>query len=128
MIKQHKSLQRSERIIKSLIDRLNKQLNGIDGIYEVFMNNGHQGYVLKILHTFDADSDICIWAYESLKDNMIETIIGKRTQCNEFNSWDSTEKLTNKRYKVTKEIQSKVVDDLFDYIKQHYAMDISLKI
>jgi hypothetical protein len=128
MIVQHKSLKRSERIIKSLIDKLNKNINGLDGVFETFMNQGEQGYVLKMLYTFDSDSDICIWVNESLKNNMIEVIVGNHKQCDINNYWDSNPKLLNKKYKVVSKIQKDVVSDLFDLIKQHYSMDITFKI
>ena len=42
MIIKHKSLNLSDRIFKSIIDRANKEFKGLDGIVEVFVNEREQ--------------------------------------------------------------------------------------
>ena len=61
MIVKHKCLNYSERVIKSVIDKCNKEFKGVDGILEVFNNSREQGFVLKIYDSFDPTYDTCIW-------------------------------------------------------------------
>ena len=128
MIRQHKSFKRSEGIVKSLVDRLNKDKFGIDGVYEVFKNeNGDQGYMIKIFRTFSND-DLCIWTFESLIENQIYTIFGDKSLCDDFNNWISDDKLIVNKYPIKKDIKRDVVSDLENGILNHYEIERNFKI
>ncbi len=90
MIIFHKTLEKSEKIFKAVINELNKQGINLDGVIESF-NNKEQGFVLKIYDTYNPDIDICIWAYlpkEREYTNQMKVIVGRQSNCNDLNLWE----------------------------------------
>lgn len=118
MIVKHKCLNYSERVIKSVIDKCNKEFKGLDGILEVFNNTREQGFVLKIYDSYDPTYDTCIWVFEIPLQDQLNVIFGNRGECTLDNKWN------NEMFKsriVFDSLQTKdVIDTIFDYIKEKY--------
>ena len=123
MIVRHKSLNYSERVIKSVIDKINKEFKGLDGILEVFNNSREQGFILKIYDSYDPNYDTCIWVFEIPLQDHINVIFGSRMKCTDDNKWDK--EMFESRI-IFKSLQtSEVIDYIFDNIKSKYEKDIS---
>lgn len=123
MIVRHKSLNYSERVIKSVIDKINKEFKGLDGILEVFNNSREQGFILKIYDSYDPNYDTCIWVFEIPLQDQINVIFGSRMKCTDDNKWDK--EMFESRI-IFKSLQtSEVIDYIFDNIKSKYEKDIS---
>ena len=128
MIRQHKSLKRSERIVKSLVDKLNKDLIGIDGVYEIFIDEkNNQGYMVKFFKNFN-DQDLCVWIYESLTHGHIETVVGNASSRDSYNNWINKGDLEVKRYPIIKNIQRNIVSDLENTILNNYELQRNFKL
>jgi hypothetical protein len=126
MIIKHKSLNLSDRIFKSIIDRANKEFKGLDGIVEVFVNEREQGYVLKIYDSFDPEFDTCLWLFEMPLQDELNVIFGSRKDCMKNNAW--TQELFNKRVKFKNTEYKKVEDYIFDYLKNTYDKELNNEI
>ena len=118
MIVKHKSLNISDRLFKSLIDRANKEFKGLDGIVEVFNNEREQGYLLKIYDSFDPDYDTCIWLFEMPLQEELNIVIGSRKDCLKNNTW--TSEMFNTRIKYETSKYKEVEDFIFNYLKETY--------
>ena len=122
MIIFHKTLEKSEKIFKAVINELNKQGINLDGVIESF-NNKEQGFVLKIYDTYNPDIDICIWAYlpkEREYTNQMKVIIGRQSNCNNLNLWES-DNLIIKIFSNAKaiEMHKQARDFIIDTIKKN---------
>lgn len=126
MIIKHKSLNLSDRIFKSIIDRANKEFKGLDGIVEVFVNEREQGYVLKIYDSFDPEFDTCLWLFEMPLQDELNVIFGSRKDCMKNNAW--IQELFNKRVKFKNTEYKKVEDYIFDYLKNTYDKELNNEI
>lgn len=126
MIIKHKSLNLSDRIFKSIIDRANKEFKGLDGIVEVFINEREQGYILKIYDSFDPEYDTCLWLFEMPLQEELNIIIGSRKDCLDNNAW--TKEAFNKRVKFKATSYKEVEDYIFDYLKNTYDKELNNEI
>lgn len=124
MIKKHNSLARVEKIFNSFINSMYQEGN-LDGVIEVFNQNGNQGYLMKIFKTYEPHTDLCVWAYEDLENKMIHTYIGTQADCQSNNNFQ-TENLVHNFYPVKIDVKKQIVKELIDYIYSYY--DKSIKI
>lgn len=118
MIVKHKCLNYSERVIKSVIDKCNKEFKGVDGILEVFNNSREQGFVLKIYDSFDPTYDTCIWVFELPLQEKLNVIFGNRLDCTVDNKWNK--EMFDGRITFDTVQAKKVINTIFDYIKDKY--------
>lgn len=128
MIIKHKSIDLSSRIVNGIYDKSNKEFKGLDGIIEVFNNTRDQGYILKIYDSYDPMYDTCIWIYDIPFEEKIAVIYGNRLDCNLDNSWNKEMFDSKKEYILSENggtiaTVSFVVDEIFSYLKDKYAMD-----
>lgn len=118
MIVKHKCLNYSERVIKSVIDKCNKEFKGVDGILEVFNNSREQGFVLKIYDSFDPTYDTCIWVFELPLQEKLNVIFGNRLDCTVDNKWNK--EMFDGRITFDAVQAKEVINTIFDYIKDKY--------
>ena len=123
LIVKKKRLNYSERVIKSVIDRCNKDFKGLDGILEVFNNTREQGFVLKVYDSYDPSYDTCIWVFEIPLQNQLNVIFGNRKDCSKENYWN--EEMFKSRITFDSLNTKEVIDMIFDYIKERYDRDIN---
>ena len=126
MIVKHRCLNYSERVIKSVVDRCNKEFKGLDGILEVFNNAREQGFILKIYDSYDPTYDTCIWVFEIPLQEQLNVIFGNRGECSKENYW--TEEMFKSRIKFDSLQSKEVIDVIFDYIKDKYDKEIDYDI
>lgn len=126
MIVKHKCLNYSERVIKSVIDRCNKEFKGLDGILEVFNNTREQGFLLKIYDSYDPMYDTCIWVFEMPLQEQLNVIFGNRAECTQENHWNK--EMFKSRIKFDSLQTKEVIDTIFDYIKEKYDKDIEFDV
>ena len=90
---------------------------------ECFNNKDYQGYILKIMHSFNKGNDLVIWFYESLKDKNIQVAYSTLSNVDEFNNWIDKEQLNVKVYPIVKEIKRDIISDVFNNIMNYYGLD-----
>lgn len=123
MIILHKSLKRSEELVRSIRRKFEYVGKAISGVMECFNNKDYQGYILKIMHSFNKGNDLVIWFYESLKDKNIQVAYSTLSNVDEFNNWIDKEQLNVKVYPIVKEIKRDIVSDVFNNIINYYGLD-----
>ena len=96
----HKSLKRSDDIIKSFRRMCEVDFKEIDGIIEVFNNKIGQGYLLKIFSTYNNYNDLVICIYESLDENV-----------------------NFKKYSIIKDIKIGIINDIKDIVGAYYGLN-----
>jgi len=122
MIVKHKCLNYSERVIKSVIDKANKEFKGMDGILEVFNNKREQGFVLKIYDSYDPDYDTCVWVFEIPLQEQLNVIFGKRIDATIDNKW--TDEMFKSRITFDSLQVKEVIDLIFNHLKEKYDKEI----
>lgn len=123
MIVLHKSLKRSEELVRSIRRKFECDCKAISGVMECFNNKDYQGYILKIMHSFNKDNDLVIWFYESLKDKNIQVAYSTVSNVDEFNNWIDKKQLNIKIYPIVKEIKRDIISDVFNNIMNYYGLD-----
>ena len=123
MIILHKSLKRSEELVRSIRRKFECDCKAISGVMECFNNKDYQGYILKIMHSFNKDNDLVIWFYESLKDKNIQVAYSTVSNVDEFNNWIDKKQLNIKIYPIVKEIKRDIISDVFNNIMNYYGLD-----
>lgn len=108
MILLHKSLKRSEDLIKSIRYNIDNNCNTLSGIIECFKNQKIQVYILKIFHSFNRDNDLAIWLYESIGDKYIGVAYSTLSNVDKYNNWINQEKVNIKRYLIVTEIKRNI--------------------
>ncbi len=126
MIVKHKCLNYSERVLKSVIDKCNKEFKGLDGILEVFNNTREQGFVLKIYNSYDPTYDTCIWVFEIPLQDQLNVIFGNRRDCTLDNQWN--EEMFKSRITFDSLQTKNIINMIYDYIKEKYYKDIDYDI
>lgn len=126
MIVKHKCLNYSERVLKSVIDKCNKNFKGLDGILEVFNNTREQGFVLKIYDSYDPTYDTCIWVFEIPLQDQLNVIFGNRKDCTIDNQWN--EEMFKSRITFDSLQTKNIINMIYDYIKEKYYKDIDYDI
>lgn len=128
MILFHKSLKRSDDIIKSLKRYFEVNCKSIDGVIETFNNVNEQGYMLKVFQSYNRDNDLAIWIYESLKDKNIKVAYGTLANVDKNNNWIDASKVNFKEYPIVSEIKKQIIRNIHNNIKEYYGLNENIKI
>lgn len=123
MILLHKSIKRSEDYVRSLKKLFEINCKTIDGVIETFNNGREQGFVIKIYNSYNRDSDLCIWLFESLDEKNIQIAYGTHSNIDKQNNWIEKKKNNFKEYPIITDIKVRIIADLFDNIKKYYSLD-----
>ncbi len=126
MILMHKSLKRSEDIMRSLCRYCEVNFKSIDGVIETFNNDIGQGYILKIYQSFNTSNDLAIWFFESLKDKNIQVAYSIQKNIDGLNNWIDKEKVNFKIYPIKSEIKKTIIEDIHDIVGDYYGLNLSL--
>ena len=127
MIILHKSLKRSDAIIKSLQSYFSIDFKSVDGIVEMFNNASEQGYILKIYRSYNRDNDLVIWIYESLKNMNIQLGYSNMSNVDENNNWIDKNKINFKVYPIVKNIKPVIINETVDNIIKYYNLDVEIE-
>ena len=87
MLLLHKSLKRSDDIMRSFRRFCEVDFKTIDGVVEVFNNNKYQGYVIKLFQSYNENNDLAIWIFESRVDKNIVIAYSTRANIDDVNNW-----------------------------------------
>ena len=128
MILMHKSLKRSDDIMRSLRNYFRINFKSIDGILEVFNNDIGQGYLFKIFQSYNDNNDLVIWMYESLSDKNIKIAYSIHSNVDENNNWMDEDKVNFKEYPIVTDIKKKIIKDIYDTIRDYYGFDEEIEI
>lgn len=93
MILWHEKVNKSNDVIKAVVNELYKEQVNIDGVVEIFNNGIEQGSVLKLFDKYNPKLDLCLWVYmpdDRKQNNEMNVIIGKHINCNKLNMWDGS--------------------------------------
>lgn len=123
MIILHKSLKRSDDIMRSLRRFFEVNFKTIDGIIETFNNSIGQGFLIKIFESYNRDNDLVIWFYESLKDKNIQIAYSTLSNLDEHNNWINIKKVNIKTYPIVKDIKIKIIRDIHFSVKDYYGFN-----
>ncbi len=128
MILMHKSLKRSDDIMRSLRNYFRINFKFIDGILEVFNNDIGQGYLFKIFQSYNDNNDLVIWMYESLSDKNIKIAYSIHSNVDENNNWIDEDKVNFNEKEIVKDIKKKIIKDIYDTIRDYYGFDEEIEI
>ena len=118
----HKSLKRSDDIMKSFRRMCEVDFKEIDGIIEVFNNKIGQGYLLKIFSTYNNYNDLVIWIYESLDEKKINVAFSSHANVDANNNWLDVENVNFKKYSIIKDIKIGIINDIKDIVGAYYGL------
>lgn len=122
MILMHKSLKRSDDIMRSLRRFCEVNFKTLDGVLEVFNNRIGQGYLIKIFQSYNRNNDLVVWMFESLKDKNIKIAFSNHSNIDEHNNWIDKNKVNFKEYPVVKDIKKTIINDIYDIVKDYYGL------
>lgn len=128
MIVFHKSLKRSDDIVRSLKWHFEVNCKSIDAVIETFNNCLEQGYMIKILKSYNRDNDLAIWIYESLKDKNIKVAYGTLSNVDKNNNWIDEKMINFKEYPIVAEIKKKIIQNIFNNVREYYGLNEVIKI
>ncbi len=123
MILMHKSLKRSDDIMRSLRRYFEVNNKSIDGVLEVFNNKIGQGYLLKTYQSYNKSNDLVIWMFESIKDKNIQIAFSNHSNVDEHNNWIDKNKVNFKNYNIVKDIKKTIIRDINDIVSSYYGLD-----
>ncbi len=86
MILMHKSLKRSDDIMRSLRRYFELNFKTIDGVLEVFNNKIGQGNLIKIFKSYNRSNDLVVWMFKSLNDKNIQIAFSNHSNIDEHNN------------------------------------------
>lgn len=123
MLLMHKSLKRSEDIMRSFRRYAEVNFKEIDGIIECFNNKIGQGYIIKIFDSYNKENDLVVWIFESLNEKNIQIAFSIHNNIDDQNNWINKEKVNFKRYPIKKDIKRNIILDVCDLIKDYYGFN-----
>lgn len=126
MILTHKSLKRSEDIMKSFRRFCEVNFKALDGVIEVYNNKIGQGYLIKIFQSYNKNNDLVVWIFESLAEKNIQTAFSTHSNIDN-NNWITKNKVNFKIYPIKKDIKKKIINDLYEIIKNYYGLNEEIK-
>lgn len=91
MIVWNEKINKSNDVMKSIINELYKEQINMDGVVEIFNNGIEQGSVLKLFDKYNPQLDLCVWVYmpnARKQNNEMNVVVGKHSNCNKLNMWD----------------------------------------
>lgn len=124
----HKSLKRSDDIMRSMRRYFEVNFKTIDGILEVFNNNIGQGYLIKIFRSYNKRNDLVVWMFESLKEKNIQIAFSTHANIDKQNNWIEKDKVNFKTYPIIKDIKKSIIQDMHDIIKDYYGLNQDIEI
>lgn len=127
MILTHKSLKRSEDIMKSFRRFCEVNFKTLDGVIEVYNNKIGQGYLIKIFQSYNKNNDLVVWIFESLAEKNIQTAFSTHSNIDNNNNWITKNKVNFKIYPIKKDIKKKIINDLYEIIKNYYGLNEEIK-
>ena len=127
MILTHKSLKRSEDIMKSFRRFCEVNFKALDGVIEVYNNKIGQGYLIKIFQLYNKNNDLVVWIFESLAEKNIQTAFSTHSNIDNNNNWITKNKVNFKIYPIKKDIKKKIINDLYEIIKNYYGLNEEIK-
>lgn len=123
MILMHKSLKRSDDIMRSLRRLFEVNLKTIDGVLECFNNDIGEGYIIKMYESYDSNNDLAVWMFEDVKNKIIKIAYSNLENIDKYNNWIDAEKVNIKEYLVKTEIKREIIQDIFDNVKDYYRLN-----
>jgi len=123
MILMHKSLKRSDDIMRSLRRFCEVNFKTLDGVLEVFNNKIGQGYLIKVFQSYNKNNDLVVWMFESLSDKNIQVAFSNHSNVDENNNWIDKNKVNFKTYPIVKDIKKSVINDIYDIVKDYYGLN-----
>lgn len=128
MILMHKSLKRSDDIMRSFRRFCEVNFKTLDGVLEVFNNEIGQGYVIKIFQSYNKSNDLVVWMFESLSDKNIQVAYSNHSNIDQHNSWIDKNKVNFKEYPIVKNIKRAVINDIYEIVKNYYGLTEEIEI
>lgn len=128
MILMHKSLKRSDDIMRSLRRFCELNFKTLDGVLEVFNNNIGQGYLIKVFRSYNENNDLVIWMFESLTEKNIQVAYSVNSNVDEHNNWIDSNKVNFKKYKIVKDMKKTVIKDIYEIVKDYYGLNEEIEI
>jgi len=128
MILMHKSLKRSDDIMRSFRRFCEVNFKTLDGVLEVFNNKIGQGYLIKVFQSYNKNNDLVIWMFESLSDKNIQIAYSNHSNIDENNNWIKKDKVNFKTYNITKDIKKKIINDIYDVVKNYYGLNEEIEV
>lgn len=128
MILMHKSLKRSDDLMRSMRRYFEVNFKTIDGVLEVFNNNIGQGYLIKIFQSYNRSNDLVVWMFESLQDKNIQVAFSNHSNIDEHNNWIDKSKVNFKTYPIVKDIKKTIIHDMYDIIKDYYGLNEEIEV
>ena len=123
MLLLHKSLKRSDDIMRSFRRFCEVDFKTIDGVVEVFNNNKYQGYVIKLFQSYNENNDLAIWIFESQVDKNIVIAYSTRANIDDVNNWKKAKEVNCKSYPIKAEIKRKIISDMHQTISDYYGLN-----
>lgn len=123
MIIMHKSLKRSDDIMRSFRRFCEVNFKTLDGVIEVFNNKIGQGYLIKVFQSYNKNNDLVVWLFESLKDKNIKIAFSNHSNIDEHNTWIDKNKVNIKTYSIVKDIKKTIINDIYDIVKDYYGLN-----
>lgn len=128
MILMHKSLKRSDDIMRSLRRFFEINFKTIDGVLEVFNNNTGQGYLLKVFQSYNKSNDLAIWMFQSIENKNIQIAYSTHSNINEHNNWINKNNVNFKIYPIKIDIKKTIIRDICDTLKNYYSLNEEIEI
>lgn len=128
MILMHKSLKRSDDIMRSLRRFCEVNFKTLDGVLEVFNNKIGQGYLIKIFQSYNRNNDLVVWMFESLSDKNIQVAYSNHSNVDEHNNWIDKNKVNFKEYPIVKDIKKTIINDIYEIVKDYYGLNEEIEI
>lgn len=128
MILMHKSLKRSDDIMRSFRRFCEVNFKTLDGVLEVFNNKIGQGYVIKIFQSYNKNNDLVVWMFESLSNKNIQVAYSNHSNIDQYNSWIDKNKVNFKEYPIVKNIKRAVINDIYKIVKDYYGLTEEIEI
>lgn len=128
MILMHKSLKRSDDIMRSFRRFCEVNFKTLDGVLEVFNNEIGQGYVIKIFQSYNKSNDLVVWMFESLSDKNIQVAYSNHSNIDHHNNWIDKKKVNFKEYPIIKNIKRAIINDIYEIVKNYYGLNEEIEI
>ena len=76
-----------------------------------------------IFQSYNKNNDLVILLFEALKDKNIKIAFSNHTNIDEHNNWIDINKINIKTYSIVKDIKKKIINDIYDIVKDYYCLN-----